>query len=648
MRFGILVVLLSLVGCTRVSGGGNSSSGSLALSRDEQLLFAADGDFDAVLVVDPKTQALLYRVEVGRQPEKLLVAPDGTLYVTNRMGRSVSVILPGSKRESARLPVGVEPSGLAMSSDGHTLYVVNATSLEDAEYGTLMAFDTETRAMRWELPVGNEPRAVALLDDQRAGVSLSKEGELVMVDLENVRVIGGGSGTYTRLNNTALNGTLGPAMVPNASVRVRGFDGLTVSADGERIIGLARVSSAGLVAPGAFGGIAGRSGYYGAATCLGATAVSSTILLGFDGSGHTTANDVSDCSARADAAVPPLFPSSPRDVIQGGTSMLLDPTGRFLVVANRESNNVVVVAAKRLTPGDLRGLANPLGSVLGVANVGAGPSGLALTRDGKTLYVYNAFDHSVSSLDAFGPQTLLLRSTRKVINEERLSPQAVAGRKLFFDATDARMNDPGTGISCASCHLEGREDGHVWNFADGPRRTPSLQGRHLAQTAPYHWNGQFTDLATVMSDTITERMGGRGITREMGEQLVAFLDELPEVDNPNRNAPVEVQLRGRAAFEKAQCNSCHSGSSFTDNSFADVGTLVTEGNSVDDVRMLPRGALNVPSLLGIARTAPYLHDGSAQTLKARILSGKNLDRHGKTSVLSNGEVDDLVAYLKTL
>jgi cytochrome c peroxidase len=60
------------------------------------------------------------------------------------------------------------------------------------------------------------------------------------------------------------------------------------------------------------------------------------------------------------------------------------------------------------------------------------------------------------------------------------------------------------------------------------------------------------------------------------------------------------------------------------------------------------GGFNTPSLLGLARSAPYLHSGAASTLKERITVGKERDLHGKTAQLSEAEVDDLVEYLKSL
>ena len=132
----------------------------------------------------------------------------------------------------------------------------------------------------------------------------------------------------------------------------------------------------------------------------------------------------------------------------------------------------------------------------------------------------------------------------------------------------------------------------------------------------------------------------------METQLGAFIDSQALPDNPMKTgSPTAAQLRGAQAFQKAECNSCHAGSAFTDNSFHDVGTLDLSGVNPDVG--LPNG-LNVPSLLGISRTAPYLHDGSAATIRERLMVSRTSDLHGKTSLLSNGEMDDLVEYLNTL
>jgi cytochrome c peroxidase len=60
------------------------------------------------------------------------------------------------------------------------------------------------------------------------------------------------------------------------------------------------------------------------------------------------------------------------------------------------------------------------------------------------------------------------------------------------------------------------------------------------------------------------------------------------------------------------------------------------------------GALDTPTLVELWRTAPYLHDGSAATIRDVITKLNAHNRHGKTSHLSPQQLDDLEAYLVSL
>jgi cytochrome c peroxidase len=59
-------------------------------------------------------------------------------------------------------------------------------------------------------------------------------------------------------------------------------------------------------------------------------------------------------------------------------------------------------------------------------------------------------------------------------------------------------------------------------------------------------------------------------------------------------------------------------------------------------------AYDTPSLRDTYRTPPYLHDGRAPTLRSLFTEHNPSDRHGHTSGLTGGQLDDLVAYLRTL
>ncbi|MBS1152299.1 MAG: hypothetical protein H6Q89_3997, partial [Myxococcaceae bacterium] len=392
-----------------------------------------------------------------------------------------------------------------------------------------------------------------------------------------------------------------------------------------------------------------------------ATAVSSPALLTFDSEANPIVDDLLNCHPQSPERPPmQLNSGNPTIPIQGPRAAVVDSSGQFIYVVNHDSNNVAILNTSTPlsqqpqqgnlgapSPADAKG---GLGASFGfnpvkTISVGAGPTGIALAKDGRRAWVYNSFDHSLSLIKSVEG---VLRTVKTVeLGKDVLADDVVIGRKLFFGTNDSRMNSLGVGLSCGTCHLDGREDGHVWNFTTGPRQTPTLAGRMLEQTAPLHWDGEFANMGD-LSHAITNRMGGQGITPQMAKQISAFLASMPAADNPHRVAQTTpAQLRGAQVFTQANCHSCHSGAALTDNGFAKVGTFALQGGVRDDLARLPNG-LNTPSLLGLARSAPYLHDGSALTLKARILQGKAENLHGATSQLTPEEVDDLVAYLQTL
>ena len=72
----LAVVLAFAPGCSNNStAGGNTASGSIGVSRDDKLVYAADSDLDTLFVVDTRTTMVVSEIALGRQPEKVLVAP---------------------------------------------------------------------------------------------------------------------------------------------------------------------------------------------------------------------------------------------------------------------------------------------------------------------------------------------------------------------------------------------------------------------------------------------------------------------------------------------------------------------------------------------------------------------------------------------
>ncbi len=184
----------------------------------------------------------------------------------------------------------------------------------------------------------------------------------------------------------------------------------------------------------------------------------------------------------------------------------------------------------------------------------------------------------------------------------------------------------GKGLACASCHPDGRDDGHAWTSADiGARRTPSLLGT-IAGTAPYHWDGTAADMHAVADLTFRARMQGPALETKQTDALGGWLGKLPRMATaaPRDEAAV---ARGKALFDRAgACASCHAGPLGTNNATVDVGTGLR---------------VQVPPLVGVSTHAPYFHDGRAATLAAVLAA-----EHGRVSLDAAARAD-VEAYLRT-
>ncbi|MCB9592064.1 MAG: cytochrome-c peroxidase [Sandaracinaceae bacterium] len=191
------------------------------------------------------------------------------------------------------------------------------------------------------------------------------------------------------------------------------------------------------------------------------------------------------------------------------------------------------------------------------------------------------------------------------------------GHALFHEGA-------GTGVACASCHPEGGDDGHVWMFDIGQRKTQTTAGGILA-TAPFHWEGNVPDVSHVLDGTFVGRMQGTMPRPDEVDAFSSWMNSIPAVPGPTIEA--DVAARGRAAFEGAGCVSCHAGELRTNNESANVGT---------------GGTFQVPALYEVLYHAPYLHDGSAETLEDAVAG------HGGGEALSTTQRADVVAYLRSL
>jgi len=282
--------------------------------------------------------------------------------------------------------------------------------------------------------------------------------------------------------------------------------------------------------------------------------------------------------------------------------------------------------------------------------VGHGPKGLALSADGRKLYVANRTGDTVSIVDT---------ATRKVSGTLSLGGPPVLtaerrGELLFYNAGYAFQGHFG----CANCHLEATLDGLSWDLEPDGFGKDIVDNRLLEWvdgTAPYKWNGGNPDLLTECGPrTAAFFYRSQSYNPKELADLVAYIKSIPPRPNRFRLANGELtpaQERGKAIFERtrkkngtpipefSQCAGCHSGPHFTSNEQVDVGTgKATDRSSVFDI----------PQLTNVGLSAPYLHDGSARTLEEIWTLFNPEDRHGVTNDLQKDELNDLIEYLKTI
>ncbi|HKU94335.1 MAG TPA: cytochrome c peroxidase [Vineibacter sp.] len=265
------------------------------------------------------------------------------------------------------------------------------------------------------------------------------------------------------------------------------------------------------------------------------------------------------------------------------------------------------------------------------------------------------------------------------------------GDALFHDV---RLSH-GDGVACASCHRldAGGDDNRVLS--------PSSDGRPLDFNTPtifnvtlsfrFNWRGNFQTIEAqneaalldprLMNTSWTELLAklqadaayrsafaeAYGSPPERAHVLDALAAFQRSLLTPNarfdrflrgeRDAITDQEKRGYALFQAYGCAACHQGVNIGGNLFqkfgifedpfawrsevtkADLGRFTITGDRND------RHVFRVPSLRNVALTAPYFHDGSADSLPraVEIMARNQLGR-----TLAPQEIEDIVKFLDTL
>jgi YVTN family beta-propeller protein len=600
-RVAFLAFVAGLTAVCPVSAG--SSNSLLDVSPDSRRLLAANADNDSVTVIDTASATALREIAVGRKPECVAWIGQGpraaaTLYV----GRQVVIFDTETGAIVHRIPVAAEPYGIVADKDGKRAWVSH-------EYpGVVSEIDLEAGKVVREIPAGKMIRGIALApDEKRVYVTEFYTGVLNAIDLAKGVIVDSWKGRST--DNLARHVVLHPkrpkAYVAHQRSIIKVNDG-----DGSIFPQLSVFD----LKPGE---------------------ENRRVSFAMD-----TFNGVY--------------------VVTNPWETAISPDGQRLYCIYAGTNDMNFC---RVVDDDY----SEMERIGGAVRLGQNPRAIRVSPDNKAVYVYNALEFAVAVHD---PATMRLIKKIKTCEPPK-SADWVRG-KVLFNSSQPPMSAR-RWIACSSCHPDGHTDARVWQQPEGLRKTTALFG--VAHTHPLHWSADRDEVQDFEFTIRSKLMRGDGLipgkkfptkvgfhkveleTKTSGKSkdldaLAIYTNSFdfelsPHADSGKLSA---AALRGKELFfdKSVGCASCHSGPYFSDSSLTKPYKLHDIGTGNDDKSERMGTEYDTPTLLGIYRTAPYLHHGKAQTLHEVLTKYNAQDKHGKTSHLDATKVDDLVAFLKAL
>ena len=604
LRLSARLIGAALFFCSLCPVDAGSSNSLLDITPDGQRLLVANADNGSVTVIDALTNKALGEIAVGDKPEGVAWIGNGPLAVVTVYNEDIVAFVDTNRgRVVEKLRVSDEPYGIVVTKDGSRAYVTH-------EYpGVVSEIDLGRRQVLREMKAGERVRGLAFSpDEKRLYVTEFYTGVLIALDRETGTIVDRWTGHSS--DNLCRNVVVHPrrpkAYLPHIRSKIEVIDG--------RGSIFPQLSICDLTPP---NGQKRRTSF-----------------------GMDTYNGVY--------------------VVTNPWEAALSPDGKRLYTIYAGTNDMNI---SEVVDDDYKEIKR-VGSAV---RIGQNPRAVRVSPDGKKVYIANTLDFDVTVHDAGSMERL----ARIPVCPPPKSPEWVRGKILFSTA-----NRPLTSrrwIACASCHPDGHSDGRVWQNPEGLRKTPALMG--LAHTHPLHWSADRDEVQDFEYTIRGRLMQGPGLLRgplkpKVGFEPIELSEDLagrsPDLDalavycnsfeftlSPHIPAPGKLSVaaeRGRKLFfcEAVGCAKCHSGPYYTDSTLKKPFHLHDVGTGKDDPSEKIGPKYDTPTLLGVYRTAPYLHHGKAQTLRDVLTTCNPGDKHGKTSHLQPQEIDDLVAFLKSL
>ncbi len=464
---------------------------NLAFRPDGREVWAACEASGSVIVVDAQRRVKVAEIPVGGQATDLVFSPDGAkAYVTSRRNDSVVVIDVATRKVLKALPVADEPHGVAVDPSGTTLFVMGTA------FDAVSVVDVATGKETKRLAASRNPWSTALSPDGRRLLvtnALARFGKFRTPPVSEVTVV-----------DVAARRVEDRWAVPEANLLL----GVAWHPSGE--FALATLNRTKNLVP------------------------MTRILQGW-----TITNGIAVLwkGGRVDQ----LLLDQPQRYFADVTDVAFTPDGKTALVTSAGTDAVAVIDVGRMrallertSDEDRREvLPNWLGAsaefVTARIPVKDNPRGIAVAPDGRTAWVANTLDDSLSVIDVARSAVLSrvdLGGPAKVTHIRR-------GEQLFHSAKITFQRQ----FACATCHPDGHVDGLTYDIeADGIGVSPvdnrTLRG--IYDTDPFKWEGTNATLA-----------------RQCGARLAVFFTRTAPFDPEELRAVNDYTVTISAAPEPA-------------------------------------------------------------------------------------------------
>ncbi|SFZ94061.1 Por secretion system C-terminal sorting domain-containing protein [Flaviramulus basaltis] len=597
-----------------------SRSAKILYDDVNNLVWNVNPDNNSVSAISATNYQLIYEIAVGENPKSLALASNNELWVVNKNSATISIIdtSTGTIDETLSLDYASSPVSILIDNTNNTAYIALQSTQK------LIKYDINSKSLISSLDIGPWPKSLAL-DASRNQLWIARfispedAGKLTLVNTD----------TFTINKVISLQPSTG---ITDSATNGRGLPNylgaLAISPDGTQMFVPSKKDNI-------YRGIQ-RDG----------------LPLTFEASVRSMGAQIDLDTGEENFADRVDFNNS-----DFATAAAYSPNGSQLFVTTNGTSSIWIVDAFDLTRRSE------------ISSGGDAPDDLVISPDGKKIFVHNFMSRSVVAFDsnlACNTTCSIVKELSKttVVTNEKLTDNVLLGKQLFYNSYDTRLSTDGY-MSCASCHLDGTNDGRIWDFTnldEGFRNTIDLKGKGKKGHGRSHWSSNFDEIhdfenqirifslgSGLMSNsdyTYTQNTLGhpkKGISKDL-DALAAYVESLDYIDNSpyTNNGELTPQAeQGKIVFNNLLCMSCHGGADFTDsptNNLHDIGTIkATSGKRLGGDLL----GIDTPTLRGLWLTAPYLHDGSASTIRDAIEAHTNVD----LPTISVNDMDNLVTYL---